>query len=106
MNGRRSSTRKRLTEAYADSTSKCEASNCVTLLQGVSSGGVTFFQFLPPSRVTQSRPSSVPAQIVSMLLKDGASEYTTPRCFAAFGSFAAIVPNVEGMPGSGRVRSG
>ena len=46
---------------------------CVTLLHGVSSGGVMSFQFLPPSRVIQIRPSSVPAQSVFMFLNDGAS---------------------------------
>ena len=46
---------------------------CETLLHGVSSGGVTFFQVLPPSRVTWIRPSSVPAQIVLTSLCDGAT---------------------------------
>ena len=65
--------RKRLTEAYAVSSSKCEAASCVTLLHAVISGGVIFFQFAPPSRVIHSNPSSVPAQIESTFLKEGAS---------------------------------
>jgi hypothetical protein len=32
-----------------------------------------FFQFLPWSRVIQSRPSSVPAQRVSVVWKEGAT---------------------------------
>ena len=35
-----------------------------TLAHGPISGGVTFFQVLPLSRVTWISPSSVPAQIV------------------------------------------
>ena len=54
-------------------SSKCEATICVTLLQGIRSGGVMFFQFFPPSRVTQMSPSSVPAQIVFTFLNDGAT---------------------------------
>ena len=65
--------RNRLTEAYAVCSSKCDAEICVTLLHGVSSGGVMLFQFLPPSRVIQIRPSSVPAQIVFTFLNEGAS---------------------------------
>ena len=54
------------------SSSKCEALICVTLLQGVRSLGVMSFHFLPPSRVIQIRPSSVPAQSVLMFLNEGA----------------------------------
>ena len=46
----------------------------MTLLHGVSSGGVMFFQLAPASRVFQIWPSSVPAQIVFRDLKDGARE--------------------------------
>ena len=65
--------RKRLTDAYAVCSSKCDAEICVTLLHAVNLVGVMLFQFLPPSRVIQSKPSSVPAQRVVRLLNDGAS---------------------------------
>ena len=65
--------RKRLTDMYAVSSSKCEASIWVILLHGISSGGVMFFQFLPPSRVIQTSPSSVPAQMVFAFWNEGAS---------------------------------
>ena len=66
--------RKRLTETYRDCSSKWEAEICVTLLHGVSSGGVMSFQLFPPFDVIQTRPSSVPAQSVFTLLNDGANE--------------------------------
>ena len=44
-----------------------------------SCAGVTFFQCAPPSRVIQTRPSSVPAQSVFASNGEGASAYTTPR---------------------------
>src|SRR6266436_2351770 len=59
MYGLRSSTRKRLTEAKATSESKCDASSCVTLLQGVRPAGVTCCQSLPSFDVRQISPSPV-----------------------------------------------
>ncbi len=38
------------------------------LAPGVTAGGVIFVQFAPPSLVIQTKPSSVPAQIVCVLL--------------------------------------
>ena len=38
--------------------------------------GVTFVQFLPPSRVTCTRPSSDPAQMTLPFTADGASVNT------------------------------
>src|SRR6266851_3653728 len=64
--------RKRLTETYAVSSSKCDALICVTLLHAVRPGGVMSFQFVPPSLVVQTSPSSVPAQTVFTFWNDGA----------------------------------
>src|SRR5207245_11400048 len=50
--GRRSSSRKRFTAAYATSVSKCEASSNETLLHGVRLAGVTFLHVFPPSWAT------------------------------------------------------
>ena len=62
-----------LTAAHAVRVSKCEASSTDTLLQGVSAGGVTFFQLLPPSVVTWMSPSSLPAQMTLALRGLGAT---------------------------------
>src|SRR5580692_2470593 len=97
--------RKRLTDAYAVSSSKCDATSCVTLLQGINSGGVTFFQFTPASRVVQIKPSSVPAHKVFSDLNDGANAYTTPRCLSALASLLAAVPTLAGIPECSRARS-
>src|SRR6266550_2660627 len=67
MCGRRSSSLNRLMDAYADSSSKCDASNCETLLHGVSAPGVTLVHAFPPSRVRLIAPSSEPVQIVLTL---------------------------------------
>ena len=40
--------------------------------------GVTFAQFFPPSRVSWTRPSSVPAQIVPASCGDSARAKMTP----------------------------
>ena len=48
------------------------------LLHSLRAGGVTFFQFLPPSRVRCSSPVSLPAQITSAFKGEGAMVYTTP----------------------------
>src|SRR5579872_5109819 len=97
--------RKRLTEAYAVSSSKCDATICVTLLHGVSSGGVTFFQLAPPSRVVQINPSSVPAHNVFSDLNEGANAYTTPRCLSALASLLAALPTLAGTPECSRAKS-
>ena len=44
-----------------------------TLAQGASAGGVTSCQVLPPSRVTWTRPSSVPTQIKEASSGEGAT---------------------------------
>ncbi len=43
-----------------------------TLLHGVSDGGVTLCHVLAPSRVIQTYPSSVPAQMTSARKGEGA----------------------------------
>ena len=50
-----------------------EASIRLMRVKGGRSGGVTFCQFLPPSRVTCTRPSSEPAQRTLPSTADGAS---------------------------------
>ena len=87
--------RRRLTDDIGVSASKCEASICVTLLQGVSPGGVTSAQCAPPSRVTQTRPSSVPAHSVSMLFDDGAERVDRRRA-ALRRPWDACVPTLAG----------
>ena len=79
MCGRRSSRWNVLTAAYATFASECDASMIETFAHGPISGGVTFFQLLPLSRVTWIRPSSVPAQMVLLSTGLGAMVYTTPR---------------------------
>src|SRR5881409_2044234 len=82
MCGCKSSSLNRLMAAYADSSSKCEASISETLLHGVSAGGVTLVQVFPPSRVRLMTPSSEPVQIMFRFLNEGATVYMTPRFFA------------------------
>src|SRR3569623_2388562 len=95
MYGARSSTRSRRTDAYTVVSSNRDASSCVTLLHAVTPGGVMAFQCPPPSRVTHSLPSSVPAHSVRVVVYDGASAYTAPRCFSC--SFAPSSPFVGGL---------
>ncbi len=79
MYGSRSSIRWKSTEAYAVAASKCDGS----ILRTVPHAGsprtfdVTFVQCLPASRVSQIRPSFVPAQISPRWIFDGAMSNTT-----------------------------
>src|SRR6267142_2704195 len=82
------------------------ASRMDTLAQGPSCGGVTSVQALPPSRVTWTRPSSLPAQMIFASTGDGASAYTTPRCVALAGSVPRYLPTFAGGSHVLRVRSG
>ena len=63
MCGCRSSSRNVLTAAYAVFGSVWLASITETFCHAESCGGVTLFQFAPPSVVTQISPSSVPAHM-------------------------------------------
>src|SRR5579863_964409 len=62
---------------YAVPASYREASIFDTVPQSSIPCGVTFDQFLPPSRVTCTSPSFVPAQITPACLGDSASAKTT-----------------------------
>src|ERR1700674_2946210 len=77
-----------------------------TLSHGFNFGGVTFCQLFPPSRVMWIKPSSVPAQIVSTSLNEGATAEITPRCLPFSGSDAANAPKFPGISYDVRVRSG
>ena len=81
MNGRRLSFRCRSTATYAVPASKCDGS----IFRTVPHGGrpcrffVTLFHFTPASRVYQTWPSFVPAQISPFCTSDGAmAKITSP----------------------------
>src|SRR5581483_7321931 len=92
--------------AYAVEALKCDASITPTLLHGVSCGGVTFCQWAPSSRVSQIKPSSVPAQIWCARAGDGAIQYTTPRRGSPVLSATVAGSRLGGTVVVFRVRSG
>src|SRR5690606_11611744 len=69
-------------------------------------GGVTFVQFAPPSRVTCTRPSSEPTQIVPASWYDGAMVKITAYVSTPVWSFVMGPPDGPIVFGSCRVRSG
>src|SRR6185437_1079296 len=74
-------------------------------VQGLRPAGVTLLQCAPPSRVTCTLPSEVPAQIMAALSGEGASAVMVPR--AAGFSLAAYLPALAGTgQAAPRVRSG
>src|SRR5205814_8618228 len=75
--GRMSSRRTAFTDTYATAASAWPASICDTLSHGRRGGGVTFFHDRAASRVTCTRPSSVPAQIICTSLGEGATASIT-----------------------------
>src|SRR5271163_4594211 len=72
-------------------------------LQTDTAAGVTFCQVAPPSRVSCTAPSSVPAQITPSLTGDGAMVISEPSGF--FGSFFSAGFST-GLFAGVRVRSG
>src|ERR1035437_8048624 len=72
-------------------------------VQGLISGGVTLVHFFPPSMVTWSRPSPVPAHSTLTSRGDGASAVTEP-CAAGV-TVDAYFPAFEGTSQVWRVRS-
>src|SRR6185437_14259333 len=64
-------------------------------VQGLRPAGVTLLQCAPPSRVTCTLPSEVPAQIMAALSGEGASAVMVPR--AAGFSLAAYLPAVAAV---------
>src|SRR5262245_953236 len=68
--------------------------------------GVTLSQFCPPLRVTCTRPSSDPAQIVLMSCGVGAIVNTTPYVSTPVLSFVIGPPDAPIVFGSWRDRSG
>src|SRR5690348_7822459 len=104
--GRMSSSHMELIAAYATFGSKWLASSENTRHHGFNCGGVTLSQCEPPSRVTQIRPSSVPAQIKFSFSGEGASAYTTPRWLGLASLLLAYLPTLAGTFHVLRVRSG
>ena len=76
MYGAKSSSSGFLTATYAVPASNADASIWLTRPRSGISFGVTFVQVLPPSRVTCTRPSSDPAQMMLTSVLPGASENT------------------------------
>src|SRR5271169_4689875 len=74
-----SSRRNVLAAAYAVLVSKWPASILKMRVHGLICGGVTLVHFAPPSIVTCSRPSPVPAQRTFTSSGDGASAVIDPR---------------------------
>ena len=72
MYGARSSSWYRLPATYAVPGACGDASIRLTRVNSGMSGGVTLAHVFPPSRVTCTRPSSDPTQIVSRSWRDGA----------------------------------
>ncbi len=76
MYGARSSSSGRFTATYAPPGSNVDASIWLTRPKSGMSFGVTFAQLLPPSRVTWTRPSSDPAQMMLTSFLPGPSANT------------------------------
>src|SRR5688500_2803518 len=70
------------------------------------SGGPTFVQFLPPSRVTWIRPSSEPVQMRFSSRGDGARVNTVAYVSTPVWSSVIGPPDGPSVFGSARVRSG
>src|SRR4051812_18698396 len=68
--------------------------------------GVTVFQFDPPSRVTETTPSSDPAQMTLPSFGDGAIVNTVAYVSTPVLSFVIIPPDDPIVFGSCRVKSG
>src|ERR1041385_7824459 len=69
-------------------------------------GGVTVFQFAPPSRVTATTPSSDPVQMTLPSFGDGAIVKTVAYVSTPVLSFVIGPPDDPIVFGSCRVRSG
>src|SRR5512146_1987157 len=99
-----SSTRSVLAAAYAVRSSKWPASMLKIRVHGLICAGVTLLQLVPPSMVTWTLPSSVPAQITLTLRGDGDSAVMEP-C----GDGVTVLPYLPVFAGTAqvwRVRSG
>src|SRR5215469_3566021 len=89
---------------YAVRVSKWPASRLKILVHGLIDGGVTFFQVAPPSVVTCTLPSSVPAQMTFRLFGEGESAVIAPRGAAV--TLSPYFPAFAGTAQVCRVRSG
>src|SRR5262245_17348595 len=77
----------------------------LTLVQSAIPGGVTFVQLLPSSRVTCTRPLSVPTQTRPSAAGDGAIAKITPKPHA-LARATGTSPSQPLAPGTPPVRSG
>src|SRR5581483_5205600 len=89
---------------YAVCVSKWPASMLKMRVHGLMAGGVTFFQVRPPSIVTCTLPSSVPAHSTFTLFGEGDSAVMVPRGPGV--TLLAYFPALAGTSHVCRARSG
>src|SRR5258708_18214971 len=102
--GLMSSMRSVFAAMYAVFASKCPASMLKMRVHGWMADGVTFDQLFPPSTVTCTAPSSVPAPMTRMSRGDGATAVIEPSGVAV--TLLPYLPVVGGTPHVARARSG